>query len=332
MGLLSFVVVAVLWWPDQSVNTPVPHGSTTAPATGQQPSQAAPESALKKESDNILEPTRSSLGASEKSELIDRIDADLSGIRWRPMHNYLDDNTYPKDFEKLKALAESGDGNAAYALATTLDICHKSGPPPMTADEFAEEIRMIREDHQVPRYENGERTVVDIAQTNMPSEAAVSIATHLYEECKNMPMQYRDDADSWMVFAADNGSQAAKSMLAWQRSLLGDPSGYLALWEEGYAPALSSISGFYDQQYRSKADPGGLVESFAYWLAFREMHYASRQAAGPGMQPFFGGIEEATHRRSNELMPWQIAEARDIAAEILRSRPYQCCTSMDVPK
>lgn len=338
-GLLGLITAAILWWPERSGNTPVPVDSQTTSANGadtigtiQTPPQVAPKSALEKELESMPEATRSRLNRSGDSEPIERIDADLSRIDWRPMYNYLDENAYPRDFDKLKALAEEGDENAAYFLATTLEACRMHGPPPMSEEKFAEELQMIRHNHQVPQYSNGERTVVDIAQLNMPSSAAEFLAKYHYDMCRDMPMEHRGDADSWMVLAAENGSQVAKSVLASQRAVLGDPSGFLALWDDGYTPALSSLSGFYDRQYESRVDPEGHVKSFAYWLAFREMYYASRQVAGPGMQPFFGGIELSTHQRYDELVAWQIAEARDMAADILRDRPANCCTSVDVPK
>ena len=58
---------------------------------------------------------------------------------------------------------------------------------------------------------------------------------------------------------------------------------------------------------------------------------ASRDAAGPGMTPFFGGVETGTFRRREQLLPGQIAQAEDLAIEILRNRSAACCTSLDVP-
>lgn len=112
----------------------------------------------------------------------------------------------------------------------------------------------------------------------------------------------------------------------------GDSSALTNTWRDGDPMALNSLSGFYKQQYESGADPAGLTKSFAYWLAFRELYHASRQAAGPDMKPFFGGIEITTNRVQENLLPAQIAEAESLAKDILRNRPTNCCISLDVPR
>jgi hypothetical protein len=325
IGLVIIISAAVFGWPRKTSNPPSKPETTVAPAYDPVAAEAAED---RPGYPGITEPQ----AEGDQLQSIARLGANLADINWRSLFDHTDRSQYPPVYDDLKSQAENGDPKAAYFLWQSLQYCQGNGPPPMTESEFAEELRMIREDHQVPQYDNGERQVLDIAQINIPTEAAVSLARLNHEQCNRMPMEHRGEAEQWKDFAVFGGSRAAESIVALELAQEGDSSALTNMWRDGDPMALNSLSGFYKQQYESGADPAGLTKSFAYWLAFRELYYASRQAAGPDMKPFFGGIEITTNRGQENLLPAQIAEAESLAKDILRNRPTTCCISLDVPK
>ena len=259
-----------------------------------------------------------------------RLDVDLSGIDWRAEFNYMDSNQYPNQYADLRKLAENGDANAAYFLWQALKYCSQNGPPPMDDEEFAKELRVIRENYQLPQYKNGVREVVDLATLNISQEAAEQLAMFGRKQCNEMPVENRGEAQDWMDFALRHDSKEVAAIVARERATGGDDTALMDLWLNGDPKALNMLSGFFSEQYQEGIDPTGRTRSFAYWLAFRELHYASGESAGPEADPMFGNIELTTSMREEGLLPGQIAEAEEIAADILRTRSSNCCVSLHV--
>ncbi len=339
LSLSTIIVAVALWWSERSIDTlsapeasavPAAAAKTTEPLQSAAPTQSKTQ--LQAELEQLPAALRQRYRIPADAQSIARLGVDLADVNWQPLFNYLDDSEYPLICDELKSRAENGDPEAAYFLWEALQFCQRAGQPPMSEAEFAEELQMIREDHQVPVYRDGKRRVVSVAEINMPAAAAESIARLNHERCNDMPMENRGEAIQWRDFATLNGSRTAISAFAQELGREGDPSALMDMWNDGDPMALNSLAAHFAQQYEAGTDPAGHTKSFAYWLAFREIHYASRMAAGPGSKSFFGNVEIETFRARRQLLPGQIAEAEDLATEILQNRPTGCCISLDVPK
>ena len=328
-GMLLMITIALsaVWWSQHDKQSPPAPSAAIAipepPDRGENVDQFSETLRIDEGSDHSNPPN---------SDLVDRLNVALTGIEWRPMVDHTDRSMYPPHYEFLKFLAENGDAEAAYFLWQGLQYCDLAGPPPMSDAELEAELRLISESHQLPQYKLGERTLTDLAELNTSVKGALELAQYRYDNCKNMPLEQRGNSEQWKDLAILNGSRAATSVVAWELSQEGDPSALFAIWRDGDAMALRSIAAFYGDQYGSGADPAGLTKQYAYWLAFRELHYASRAAAAPDMRSFFGSIEITTRQYRDQLLPGQITEARELAKEILRDRSEQCCFSLDVPR
>ncbi len=267
-----------------------------------------------------------SIQPSEIDELCEIEDL-LANVVWRESEDF-DISEYPRDYDALHQLAESGDGYAAGRLYSMVRQCGEFAPPGTYPDIDAAAEEFQREG-RLPIYRDGK--IVDwLEQSHIQEkrwQRALENSIRAMRRCEQLSMEQRAEAGRWLQVAKDNGGlrhvilQLHDAMEVGEFEALAEE-----LWLSGNSVGLEALRISYLAGHDETMDPGVHLERKAIYVAQRLLAISESQAQYDGLleSRIRARIYEAIDSVRESVHEHEWKEVIGRAREILSSNP-NCC-------
>lgn len=243
-----------------------------------------------------------------------------SGLHWKE---------YPtKTYDELRALAESGDGQAAAFLADRLSNCRHL-PPPQSSAEIDAAVEEMRRTHMVPRYWNGVETMMDFNNSLESLDDQVELYQTRARRCSTVTTEQRAEWQDWVDRAIAMGSTDLLSHNLLYDSMEKDDYMQLIsdLWDAGEPTALFSLAGVDAIAAWQDHDVSRNVRSYAYERAILTLLRDYYEAFDiPHEENAFVGLETDLANQRQHMHAYEIREAERLAKEIIEKNRNCCLT------
>ena len=277
-------------------------------------SRAARDSASASQQDSVDHETslvRASFGALGSVPFVPR--RRIQDLAW--MHVT---TAYPR----LEARAENGDGQAAYELFRALSFCGEFEF--RTRDKLEAAIERLYQTRTLPSVPAG-------VPTNMiDDERLGTVETTLrnqFEHCEGVEDDRIAEAEDWLQLAASLGHVESWHYLGGRSNDAASRSFLESAWLAGDIDAAYQLAAAYSEYSDQPADH---VRAYAYGYLYRALLEAEYQHHGlleerPITMRFLERADQWLDAEREQLQPWQIVEAIDMARGLLESNTA-CCT------
>lgn len=247
-------------------------------------------------------------------------------INWRqpPHKTFLHPNGKPlENYLYYKALAESGNGLAAYMLVNMMRSCDGAH---RTRRELDLAIQGMRRTFEFTDPSTG-RTV-RLAEPEAVEEYIAGEISN-FENCIEFTVEQRQEHVAWLELAANLGHPPA--MLDYGRSL-DDPVAarvlYEAAWLQGDGHALGFIAESLQKTYDQGLDPKAKIPAYAARYAFVTL---LNEAFGADPERVTGRWtlrnQEVLDVLTRTMLPSELEEAVELSRQLIESNE-NCCFSM----
>ena len=254
------------------------------------------------------------------------VEEEMIVINWRepPHRKFIFPNGTPlENYEYYEALAESGDGFAAYQIANMMSSCRHAPP---SQEQLQEAIVQMR--RTFTYYDPGLKSNVRLGEPEKVEEYIEGAIDH-FESCKDFTVGQREEHDDWMELASNNGHTTA--MLDYGNKL-DNPAAAVDLfrsaWSKGDANALRSLSVGLERVYDGGIDPSAKVPAYAAMHAFVTL---LRKAHGTDPERIVGRWTLRNQAKLDEMtkvmFPDELATAVELSRQLITSNE-NCCYSM----
>lgn len=296
--------------------------ATDAPAPGQPPARAATQ--LQPSPEDAESPQLQVLSGAPASVLADRLALSTGEelrVHWRkiPSPRMEISPPFADDYVRLRKMALNGDPVAGFKLWQILNSC-KYGYSDRQRFEAA--IKMLNETHYLLVPGRNEPVLI----TNMRAvEGWQRMLPILHHQCQGIIPDHKTEALDWLAMAAQSGMPIAMMRMSdnisvYKRGVEFDE----ARWRAGDATALRDLAERYYRSYNSGEHPQNKTKFYAALYAYGQIartRFSNPQDRSSGR---YEHVENELNAATQEMLPYELAEAIAMAEETLRSNP-NCC-------
>lgn len=227
------------------------------------------------------------------------------------------------DYDVLAAAANNGDGAAARHLHRTLRVCEAAF---RESEAFESAIKDFKRTG-VLYYPDGSHEEVPRGLSPLDLE---SMARDNFRLCDGVTDAQIEESDEWARVSAEAGDFLGMRDYARVVGYETDEgvSLYQDIWNLGYVSAAESLSIFYGEGYPSETSGRpDYVRSYAYLLITKKVYTAAllrhEQPSGQAANRI-KIMDDIVMGKAGYMTANQIAEAKEIAADLVKNNP-NCC-------
>lgn len=258
-----------------------------------------------------------------------RSSANAVAVNWRPRPaGALDWNEYrEQSYDELRTLAESGDAQAAVALARRLKLCDFFAGAAKTDAEIDAAIEEMRRSYKVPAYRDGVPEMMDFINHPDSLDSQIDNYEKYARTCSTVTLQQRDEWQDWANRALATGIADLPVQNLMLESMTEDDFLRFVsdIWNAGEPTALFSLSAIHHKAYWEAHDAAARTRAYAYDLAsFMLMKDYYDEFDVPLDQRGLGTLEGDLVDQRRRMHAYEVREAEKLAREIIEKNP-NCC-------